>query len=175
MRPGRQQRGLGPDGLGQRRMSTPKEPKSRGHRSQDQNQYNTEDDSSCDRTVDASTDYTEIINWDQTDVSLTAPPVLIITEENDLTSKLSIADGLVPEWDFTSFPCHTGSVERTVKLVTEVSRRVIGPQARDGQIRSTLQSRQAVSEFESKKDFSTVMRLWTHLRLLTILILVRKS
>ncbi|KAK3925304.1 Tetratricopeptide repeat protein 30-like protein [Frankliniella fusca] len=98
-------------------------------------------------------DYTDMIKWDQTDVSLTLPPVLMHIPEDELTCKLSMADGLVPDWEFTSFPCHTVAVERTVKLVTEVSKRVIGPDARDRQIRSTLLSRKAVSSFGSKKDF----------------------
>ncbi|KAK3910192.1 hypothetical protein KUF71_004066 [Frankliniella fusca] len=98
-------------------------------------------------------DYTDMIKWDQTDVSLTLPPVLMHIPEDELTCKLSMADGLVPDWEFTSFPCDTVAVERTVKLVTEVSKRVIGPDARDRQIRSTLLSRKAVPSFGSKKDF----------------------
>jgi hypothetical protein len=44
-------------------------------------------------------------------------------------------------------------VERTVKLVTEASQNSIGPEARDGHIRSTLLSRKAVNLFDTKKDF----------------------
>ena len=94
-------------------------------------------------------DYTEI-DWEQTDVSLTVPPVLIPITEDELTAKLSMADGLVPDWDFTSFPCHTVAVERTVRLVTEVSRQGIAP-------RATLLSRKTVNLFDTKKDFVGVI------------------
>ena len=41
-------------------------------------------------------DYTEMIDWEQTNVSLTVPPVLIPITDDELTVKLSMADGLVP-------------------------------------------------------------------------------
>ena len=100
-----------------------------------------------------------MIDWEQTDVSLTVPPVLIPITEDELTAKLSMADGLVLDLDFTSFLCHTVAVERTrtVRLVTEVSRQGIGPEARDRQIRATLLSRKTVNLFETKKDFVGVI------------------
>ena len=70
---------------------------------------------------------------------------------------LSMADGLVPDWDFTSFPCHTVAVEGTVRLVTDVSRQGIGPEARDRQIRATILSRKTVNVFDTKKDFVGVI------------------
>ena len=51
-----------------------------------------------------------------------------------------------------NYPCHTQMVERTVKMVTEASSAVYGPEARDGFIRQQIKSRTIVPKFESKKD-----------------------
>ncbi|GBM78721.1 hypothetical protein AVEN_243988-1 [Araneus ventricosus] len=56
-------------------------------------------------------------------------------------------------WDFIKFPSHTQAVQRVVKLVTEASRKRVGPQNRDGFIRATLESRTQMSQFESKTDY----------------------
>ncbi|GBN40926.1 hypothetical protein AVEN_195795-1 [Araneus ventricosus] len=57
----------------------------------------------------------------------------------------------VDGWEFIKFLSHTKAVERIVKLVTEASRKRVGPQNRDGFIRATLESRKQMSQFESKK------------------------
>ena len=51
-------------------------------------------------------------------------------------------------------PCHTQSVERIVKIVTEVSVRVADEIRRDGYIRAILKSRSEMPKFVQKKDFS---------------------
>ena len=53
----------------------------------------------------------------------------------------------------TDIPCHTQSVERHIKLVSEVSRKVCGFEARDGMIRCTLESRKKMPVFNTTKDF----------------------
>lgn len=40
-----------------------------------------------------------------------------------------------------------------MKLVTEASLKVCGPQSRDGYIRATLKSRETINEFSSKADY----------------------
>ena len=53
------------------------------------------------------------------------------------------------------FPCHTQAVERTVQLVTRASVKVCGPDARDGFIRNTLQSRKDLPKVRTKSDFAS--------------------
>ena len=65
-------------------------------------------------------DYTKIINWSSSEISVTVPPVLRNVTNEELVAKLSNTE-LVPEWNFSKFPCHTMAVERTFKLVTEAS------------------------------------------------------
>ena len=43
-------------------------------------------------------------------------------------------------------------VERAVKMVTEASALVIGPEERDGLIRQKMKSRTIIPKFVSKKD-----------------------
>ena len=56
---------------------------------------------------------------------------------------------------FTKFPCHKQAAERTVKLVTEASKKVCGHNKRDGFIRSTLKSRKTMPEFRYKRHHKT--------------------
>ena len=51
------------------------------------------------------------------------------------------------------FPCHTQSVERLIKLVTEACGKVIGRENRDGYIMAKLASYKRMPKFESKKDY----------------------
>lgn len=60
----------------------------------------------------------------------------------------------VPEkMEILQYPCHSQAVERCVKLVTEASLKVCGPEARDGFIRSRIASRQALPKFNTKSEF----------------------
>lgn len=54
---------------------------------------------------------------------------------------------------FSDYPCHTQGVERMVRLVSEAAASVYGTEARDGWIRNTLNSRESMPSFNSKKDF----------------------
>ena len=96
-------------------------------------------------------DYSQMIDWEDPTVSITVPPVLRKFKNRELTEKLSAPE--VCSWAFTSYPCHTVAVERTVKLVTSASETVCGWDARDRQIRSTLLSRQHVPIFDTKSQF----------------------
>ena len=51
------------------------------------------------------------------------------------------------------YPCHSQSVERTVKLVSESTLAVYGQERRHGWIKMTIQSRKQMPAFKSKKDF----------------------
>ncbi|GBN21624.1 hypothetical protein AVEN_247405-1 [Araneus ventricosus] len=102
-------------------------------------------------------DYTYMILWEGTNVSITVPPVLSNVSNEELIDKLSLLNNTVPEWSFTPFPCHTIVVERRVKLVTEAAFRVCGCDSRDSIIRSILLSRQALPKLQSKSQFVTIL------------------
>lgn len=55
--------------------------------------------------------------------------------------------------DISNCLCHTQAVERSVKLVTEVSGAVCGQTIINGFIRTTIESRKIMPHFHSKKDF----------------------
>lgn len=94
-------------------------------------------------------DYTELVDWTQ--CKLTPPPLISNMTTDYIAS--SLKDKVVPEFDYLKFPCHTQSVERCVKLVTEAASKVCGYENRDGFIRSTLRSRLLMPKFDSKVEF----------------------
>lgn len=60
------------------------------------------------------------------------------------------------EWsleEFLKFPCHTQTVERTEKLVTEAATAVCGQNAKDGFIHARKGSLSLFFVFKTKKDF----------------------
>ncbi|GBL83639.1 hypothetical protein AVEN_161984-1, partial [Araneus ventricosus] len=97
-----------------------------------------------------ATDYVDLIDWQVFNV--TPPAVLRHISSHELL-KMIQDDVPFNGWDFIKFPSHTQSVERIVKLITEASRKRVGPQNRGGFIRATLESRKQMSQFESKKDY----------------------
>ncbi|GBO36602.1 hypothetical protein AVEN_148832-1 [Araneus ventricosus] len=97
-----------------------------------------------------ATDYVDIIDWQAFHV--TPPPVLRQMSSHELL-KMIQDDVPMDGRDFIKFPSHSQTVERIVKLVTEASRKRVGPQNRDGFIRATLESRKQMSQFETKTDY----------------------
>ncbi|ESN95353.1 hypothetical protein HELRODRAFT_179421 [Helobdella robusta] len=91
-------------------------------------------------------DYTEIISWQERQV--TVPPVLRDVTNDELEKMAK--DGSLKIVDF---PCHTQSVERCVKLLTEASQSVTNVNSRDGFVRTTLQSRVEFPIFGHKNKF----------------------
>ena len=65
-----------------------------------------------------------------------------------------VASGEVPVIDFPKYPCHTQAVKRCVKLVTEASSAACDVKDRDGFIRVRLESKQIMSYFNSKSQYS---------------------
>lgn len=82
-------------------------------------------------------DYVDMIQWNACNV--TPPPLLKNVTDEEIGELIKTGRPLMS--DFNMFPCHTQTVERCVKLVTEASQSVCGTEARDGYIRSTLLSR----------------------------------
>ncbi|GBM10890.1 hypothetical protein AVEN_42143-1 [Araneus ventricosus] len=95
-----------------------------------------------------ATDYVDLIDWQACNV--TPPAVLRHISSHELL-KMIQDDVPMDGWDFIKFPSHTQAVQQIVKLVTEASRKIVGPQNRDGFIRATLESRKQMTQFESKK------------------------
>ena len=54
---------------------------------------------------------------------------------------------------FPHYPCHTQSVERHIRLVSETSSMIACLKLRDGRISITLAEREIMPKFCSKKDF----------------------
>jgi hypothetical protein len=94
-------------------------------------------------------DYHELIDW-QT-VPRTQPPMMFSVTEDELNCAIETAK----RWKLDDFPCHTQSVERHVKLVTEAAGAVCGEQRRDGFIRAKLLSRKIMSKFSSKQNWKS--------------------
>ena len=90
--------------------------------------------------------YTEMIDWEKEEIM-----------EPRLTSDIStdmLRDFVERPMVLSDFPSHSQGCERAVKETTKASISVVGFESRDGHIKTTLVSRQNMSQFVSKKDFS---------------------
>ena len=88
-----------------------------------------------------ATDYYDLICWFDGSTDITSPPVLRDIVTGDIAQ--------LPR--SFSFPCHTQSVERMIRVVTEASLQVVGQVSRDGLIKSRLQARSQRSKFNTTK------------------------
>ena len=59
----------------------------------------------------------------------------------------------VPMLTFEKFLCHTQSVERCVKLISEAATKVCGDTARDGYIRAKITARSELPTFDNKGQY----------------------
>lgn len=94
-------------------------------------------------------DYISLIDW-QT-CSITESPLTMELSQTDL--ERLVASHNVPVLNFPKFPCHTQSVERGVKLVTEACAAVCGEKSRHGFILNRLESRELMPQFNTKSQF----------------------
>ena len=97
-------------------------------------------------------DYVDLIDWQN--IKITEPPLTMEISNEELTAMISSVPDGVP---FEKFPCHSQAVERCVKLVTEASAAVYGPEARDRFIRARIESREMLPQFNTKKQFLSVL------------------
>ena len=95
----------------------------------------------------SSSSYQDMIDWKSKKVIITEPPVT--KHLTDLDLKKALLTPLV----LPNFPCHTTSVERCVKLVSEASKQVYGEAARHGLILSRVNSREQRAGYDTKKDY----------------------
>ncbi|GBO13964.1 hypothetical protein AVEN_48161-1 [Araneus ventricosus] len=103
-----------------------------------------------------ATDNVDLIDWQACNV--TPPTVLRHISSHELL-KMIEDDVSMDGRDFNKFPSHSKAVERIVKIITEASRKRVGPHNRDGFIRATLESRKQMSQFESKKRLQKIVLL----------------
>lgn len=96
-----------------------------------------------------ATSYDKMIDWNKE--LLTEPP-LIKKKSNEEVHQIEVQPLVVPK-----YPCHTQSVERAVKVVSEASQAVYGIDQRDGFIRQRLYSRLRMKTFSSKQDFEAYL------------------
>lgn len=100
----------------------------------------------------AASNYIELIDWSK--CKLTPPPIISKVSTQSLEELINTI--VLPEFELIKFPCHTQSVERIVKLVTESCTKVCGEENRDGFIRTTLLSRSTMPSFDYKSQFKTM-------------------
>ncbi|GBM14556.1 hypothetical protein AVEN_34972-1 [Araneus ventricosus] len=79
--------------------------------------------------------YIDLIYW--LNCAVTEPPLTMHIKDKDL--KEMCKEEQFPVLTFEEFLCHTQSVERCVKLISEAGMKVCGETARDGYIRAKLQ------------------------------------
>lgn len=96
-------------------------------------------------------DYVDLIDWK----NMTEPPPMKIIHTQLIYEAIRNPDLVSSEImdKFNRMPCHTQAVERCVKLVTEASAAVCGPERREGFIKNKLESRHIMPTFNTKKDF----------------------
>lgn len=92
-------------------------------------------------------DYHSLVNWQE--LPRTQPPMLKDVSDDEIEKAIQIPQ----KWTLDDFPCHTQSVERHVKMVTEAAASVCGDMRRDGYIRAKILSRKCIPHFGTKKDW----------------------
>lgn len=96
----------------------------------------------------SASSYIELIDWQGI---ITSPPVLKLIPNEEIEKFVSRnGDG---DLHFLRLPCHSQAVERAVKTVTEASAKLSTKTAREGYIKTQIESRKIMPKFESKQDF----------------------
>ena len=94
---------------------------------------------------EAGNSWKDIISWDK--VILWEPRILKKLSEDQIEAAV-----LTPI-NFPKYPCHSQTVERMVKLVTECSSSVYGEKNQRGKIVAVLASRKSRKAYDTKKNY----------------------
>ncbi|GBN98965.1 hypothetical protein AVEN_204183-1 [Araneus ventricosus] len=82
-----------------------------------------------------------------------SPEPTLTMHIKDKDSKEICKEEQFPVLTFEEFPCHTQSVERYVKLISEAAMKVCRETARDGYIRAKLQARKELPTSDNKGQY----------------------
>ena len=93
--------------------------------------------------------YVELVDWKNKN-QISEPPMTMKCSNEDFFDQI---DNPGRRLQVPDVPYHTQSVERHVKLITEVSLRVYGFKNRHHEILNTLQSRKEMQKFDNKRMF----------------------
>jgi hypothetical protein len=96
----------------------------------------------------AADDYIDLVTWSTTDRC--EPPLLKQVSDSELQACIQNSAKIL---QLPQLPCHTQATERCIKLVTEASAAVCGPERRDGFIRSRIASRKLMKTFNTKAEY----------------------
>ncbi|GBO28777.1 hypothetical protein AVEN_77596-1, partial [Araneus ventricosus] len=91
-------------------------------------------------------DYIDLIDW--SNCVVTESPLTMHIKDKDL--KEMCQEEQFPTLTFEEFPCHTQSVERSVKLISKAAVKVCGETAKYGYIRAQFQARKEFPTFDNK-------------------------
>ncbi|GBL91019.1 hypothetical protein AVEN_226520-1 [Araneus ventricosus] len=94
-------------------------------------------------------DCIDLINWSNCVVTET----LLAMRIKDKDRKKIRKEEEFPALTLEEFPCHTQSVERCVKLISEAAMKVCGETTRDGYIRAKLQARKELPTSDNKEQY----------------------
>ena len=97
---------------------------------------------------DAS-DWDELINWNT--AVITEPPLTLHLSNEEIKAAIDAPLAVA------TYPNHTQSVERCIKLVSDASKAVYGYDARDGFIRARNSSRAVMPRFDTKRQFAPLI------------------
>ena len=91
----------------------------------------------------------ELISWSQ---GVSEPPLTCFLSTSEVKNFINIPMQ-VPNW-----PCHTQSIERVIKMVTEASAKYFSPEKRDGAVKVQATSRRLMLKNESKQDLCNLTK-----------------
>ena len=96
--------------------------------------------------------YIDLIDW--TDTIVSEPAFTASVTSNEI--KEMIKSKTFSEFKIPELPCHTQSVERRIKLVSEASSLVCDHGSREGLIRNKLSSRATMPCFNTMSQYKTL-------------------
>ncbi|KAL3054343.1 hypothetical protein OYC64_006631 [Pagothenia borchgrevinki] len=104
------------------------------------------------RTPDINCDASSIgdlISWSE---GVSEPPLTCLLSTSEVKNVIKTP------MEVLNWPCHTQSIERVVKMVTEASAKYFSQEKRDGGIRAQETSRRLMSNNESKQDLCNLAK-----------------
>jgi len=95
------------------------------------------------------TRYVDMIDWEATPI--TESPLTRIILDQEITNNIKTRAAFE---EARHFPCYTQGVERLIRLVSDASAKVFGPEARDGYNRARIESRKELPTYNTKAEYA---------------------